>query len=49
LEDYQEILTGIGGIKATGLQAQMNGAILSMGGIVTALQVRTTKRVRDLL
>ncbi len=44
LEDYQEILTGVGGIKATGLQTQMNGTILSMGGIVTALQVRTTKK-----
>jgi len=44
LEDYHEILVGVCGIKSTDLQAQPNGARLSMGGIVTALQVRTTKK-----
>jgi len=44
LEEFHEILAGVGGIKAKNLNGQLNGERISLGGVVTALQVRSTKK-----
>ncbi|MFN2453902.1 MAG: DNA polymerase III subunit alpha [Pyrinomonadaceae bacterium] len=44
LEDYEAVLEEVGGISSKSLCAQLSGTKVSLGGIITALQVRTTKK-----